>query len=267
LIASARSSLRRLRQTQWYCRKTNRNESKFNRCNLGHIIFPPSHVVLGLSDVCFISQISAREDPARLRTRRIFPCYGRGDQCSLVRDRIEGTSWAVDGRAFASERTCSRLKCELLLQLLRTLSRTNGIGEPPAWGIRKSPLWAMAAGSLALILPDSGNSNSAGRSANGVERFGNMDMNHSRPYELRRDVDISIPRVVRVVRSIRIGLSRSAEAWRPLTDTATTKSEESSFQIGAFAVNHPIVAMVVLGLIAVIGFVCIFELPIDWLPF
>jgi len=92
-------------------------------------------------------------------------------------------------------------------------------------------------------------------------------MNHSRPYELRRDVDISIPRVVRVVRSIRIGLSRSAEAWRPLTDTATTKSEESSFQIGAFAVNHPIVAMVVLGVIAVIGFVCIFELPIDWLPF
>jgi hypothetical protein len=122
----------------------------------------------------------------------------------------------------------------------------------------------MAAGSLALILPDSGNSNSPGRSANGVERFGNMDMNHSRPYELRRDVDISI---LRVVRTIRIGLSRSAEAWRPLTDTATTKSEESSFQIGAFAVNHPIVAMLVLGLIAVIGFVCIFELPIDWLPF
>src|SRR5260370_25461111 len=51
LIASARSSSRHLRQTQWYCRKANRNQSKFNRYNLSHIIFPPSHVVLGLSDV------------------------------------------------------------------------------------------------------------------------------------------------------------------------------------------------------------------------
>ena len=94
-----------------------------------------------------------------------------------------------------------------------------------------------------------------------------MDMNHSRPYELTEDVSISIPRVVRVVRTIRIGLSKSAKAWRPLTDTSTTKSEESSFRIGAFAINHPIVAMLVLGLIALIGFVCIFELPIGWLPF
>jgi hypothetical protein len=31
--------------------------------------------------------------------------------------------------------------------------------------------------------------------------------------------------------------------------------------------NHPILAMLVLGLIALIGFVCIFELPIGWLPF
>ena len=92
-------------------------------------------------------------------------------------------------------------------------------------------------------------------------------MNHSRPYELTRDIDISIPRVVRVVRTIRNGLSMSTKAWRPLTDTATTKSNESSFQIGAFAVDHPILAMVTLGLIAVIGFVCIFKLPIGWLPF
>jgi hypothetical protein len=56
LIASARSSSRHLRQTQWYCHKANRNQSKFNRCNLSHIIFPPSHVVLGLSDVSFIFQ-------------------------------------------------------------------------------------------------------------------------------------------------------------------------------------------------------------------
>jgi hypothetical protein len=56
LIASARSNSRRLRQAQWHCRKANRNQSKFNRCNLSHIIFPPSHVVLGLSDVSFIFQ-------------------------------------------------------------------------------------------------------------------------------------------------------------------------------------------------------------------
>ncbi len=94
-----------------------------------------------------------------------------------------------------------------------------------------------------------------------------MGMNHSRPYELTGDVSISIPRVVRVVRTIRIGLSKSAKAWRPLTDTSTTKSKESSFRIAAFAINHPIVAMLVLGLIALIGFVCILELPIGWLPF
>src|SRR5207302_11053663 len=51
LTASARSSSRCLRQAQCYCRKANRNQSKFNRCNLSHIIFPPSHVVLVLSDV------------------------------------------------------------------------------------------------------------------------------------------------------------------------------------------------------------------------
>jgi hypothetical protein len=72
LIASARSGSRRLRQIQWCCRKANRNQSKLNRSNLSHIIFPPSHVVLGLSDVPFISKTSAREDPARLRTRVIF---------------------------------------------------------------------------------------------------------------------------------------------------------------------------------------------------
>jgi hypothetical protein len=112
-----------------------------------------------------------------------------------------------------------------------------------------------------------GTKNSQDRRANGVARFGNMDMNHSRSNESTRDVDIFIPRVVRVVRTIRIGLSRSANTWRPLNDTSTTKSKESSFRIGAFASNHPILAMLVLGLIALIGFVCIFELPIGWLPF
>jgi len=97
--------------------------------------------------------------------------------------------------------------------------------------------------------------------------FWNMEMNHSRPNESTRDVDIFVPRVVRVVRTIHIGLSRSAHAWRPLIDTSATKSNESAFRIGAFANNHPILAMLALGLIALIGFVCIFELPIGWLPF
>jgi hypothetical protein len=52
-----------------------------------------------------------------------------------------------------------------------------------------------------------------------------------------------------------------------LTDTSTTKSKESSFRIAAFAINHPMIAMLVLGLTALIGFVCIVELPIGWLPF
>jgi len=125
----------------------------------------------------------------------------------------------------------------------------------------------MAATSPALIVQTVGTKNhrTGGQMESGA--FGNMEMNHSRPNESTRGVDIFIPRVVRVVRTIRIGLSRSAHAWRPLTDNSTTKSKESAFRIGAFAINHPIVAMLVLGLIALIGFVCIFELPIGWLPF
>jgi hypothetical protein len=72
---------------------------------------------------------------------------------------------------------------------------------------------------------------------------------------------------VRIVRTIRIGLSTTAKASTLPTDNSTTKSKESSFRIAAFAINHPIVAMLALGLIALIGFVCIFELPIGWLPF
>ena len=140
-------------------------------------------------------------------------------------------------------------------------------GKPAAWGIGKSLLWAMAATSPAFIVQTVGTENSQDRRANGVARFQNMDMNHSRLNETTRDVDISIPRVVRVVRTIRIGLSSSAKAWRPLTDTSTTKSKESSLRVAAFAINHPIIAMLVLGLIALVGFVCIVELPIGWLPF
>jgi hypothetical protein len=57
LIAPAGSGPGRLRQTQCYCRNADRNHSNFNRCNLSHIIFPPSHVVLGLSDVSFFPKV------------------------------------------------------------------------------------------------------------------------------------------------------------------------------------------------------------------
>jgi hypothetical protein len=110
--------------------------------------------------------------------------------------------------------------------------------------------------------------NSQDPRANGVARFGNMNMNYSRPNESIQDVEISIPRAVRVVvRTIHVGLSATAKASTLWTDTSTTKSKESSFQIAAFVINHPILAMLVVGLIALIGFVCIFALPIGWLPF
>ena len=140
-------------------------------------------------------------------------------------------------------------------------------GESSAWGIGKSHLWTMAATSAALIVQTVETENSQNRRANEVGRFGNMHMNHFRTNESTRDVEGAIPRAVRVVRTIRVGLSTTAKASTLPTDTSTTKSKESSFRIAAFAINHPIVAMLVLGLIALIGFVCIFELPIGWLPF
>jgi hypothetical protein len=51
------------------------------------------------------------------------------------------------------------------------------------------------------------------------------------------------------------------------TETNMTNSKESSFQMAEFFIDHPILAMLVLGLIALIGSVCIFALPIGWLPF
>jgi len=97
--------------------------------------------------------------------------------------------------------------------------------------------------------------------------FGNMHMNHSRPNESTRDGDIAIPRAVRVLRTIHVGLSTTAKASTQLTDTRRTKSKKSSFRIAGFVINHPILAMLVLGLIALIGVGCIFALPIGWLPF
>jgi hypothetical protein len=110
--------------------------------------------------------------------------------------------------------------------------------------------------------------NSQDWQSNEVARFGNMNINYSRPHELTQDVEIRAPRAVRVVRRIRIGLvPATAMASTLPTDTGMAKSKESSFQIAEFTINHPILAMLVLGLIALIGSVCIFTLPIGWLPF
>src|SRR5258708_37388733 len=102
---------------------------------------------------------------------------------------------------------------------------------------------------------------------NEVGRFGTMNINYSQPHELTQDVEIRAPRAVRVVRTLRIGLPATAMASTLRTDTSMAKSKESSFQIAEFAVNHPILAMLVLGLIALIGSVCIFAVPARWLPF
>jgi len=95
----------------------------------------------------------------------------------------------------------------------------------------------------------------------------NMNINYSQPNELTQDVEIRAPRAVRVVRTVRVGLPATAMASTLRTDTSMTKSKESSLQIAEFAVNHPILAMLVLGLITLIGSFCIFALPIGWLPF
>jgi hypothetical protein len=97
--------------------------------------------------------------------------------------------------------------------------------------------------------------NSQGRPANAVARFGNMNMNYSRPNELTRDVEIPAPRVVRVVRTIHVGLPATAKASTLGTDTSPTTFKGLSLQIAEFFINHPILAMLVLGLIALIGFV------------
>jgi hypothetical protein len=105
------------------------------------------------------------------------------------------------------------------------------------------------------------------RRANEVARFGHMNINYSRPNELTQDIEISAPRAVRIVRTVRVGLPDTAMASTLRTDTSTTKSKESSFQVADFFINHRILAMLLLALIALIGSVCIFALPIGWLPF
>ena len=125
----------------------------------------------------------------------------------------------------------------------------------------------MAATSPALIIQTVATENSQNRQAPVVGRFGNMHMNHFRTNESTRDVEGAIQRAVRVVRTIRVGLSTTAKASTQLTDTRRTKSKKSSFRMAGFVINHPILAMLVLALVALIGVGCIFALPIGWLPF
>ena len=94
-----------------------------------------------------------------------------------------------------------------------------------------------------------------------------MNTNYSWPNELTQDIEIPVPRVVRIVRTVRAGLPATAMASTLRTDISMTKSKESSFQIAEVFIDHPILAMLVVALIALIGSVCIFALPIGWLPF
>jgi hypothetical protein len=109
--------------------------------------------------------------------------------------------------------------------------------------------------------------NSQGRRPNEVAGFGNMNINYSWPNELTQDIEIPVPHAVRVVRTVRAGLPATAMASTLRTNTSMTEPKESSFQIAEFFIDHPILAMLVVALIALIGSICIFAMPTGWLPF
>ena len=108
--------------------------------------------------------------------------------------------------------------------------------------------------------------NSQSRRPNEVAGFGNMNTNYSWPNELTQDIEIPVPRVVRIVRTVRAGLPATAIASTLRTVTSMTKSK-LSFQIAEFFIDHPILAMLVVALIALAGSICIFAMPTGWLPF
>jgi hypothetical protein len=93
-----------------------------------------------------------------------------------------------------------------------------------------------------------------------------MNINYSRPNGFTQHFEIPAPRAVRVIRILRVGAPVTAMASTPRADSSMTKSKESSFQIAEFFIDHPILAMLVVALIALIGSFCIFVLPIGWLP-
>ena len=94
-----------------------------------------------------------------------------------------------------------------------------------------------------------------------------MNTNYSWPNELTQDIEIPVPHAVRVARAVRVGPSAIAMASTLRTDTSMTKSKESSFQIAEFFIDHPILAMLVVALIALVGSICIFAVSTGWLLF
>src|SRR3954451_23756747 len=81
--------------------------------------------------------------------------------------------------------------------------------------------------------------NSQGRRPTRVGRFGNMHINYSRTNESTQHVEGTIPRAVRVLRTIRVGLSTPAKGSTLRTNTSTTKSKEASFQIAELFYRSP----------------------------
>ena len=94
-----------------------------------------------------------------------------------------------------------------------------------------------------------------------------MNINNSRPNEWKQGHVIHGYRVVRGIRTIRAGVPPNAKTWTLRTNTGGTESKGFSVQTAAFFMNHPTIAIVTLWLIAIIGFVCILELPIRWALF
>jgi hypothetical protein len=94
-----------------------------------------------------------------------------------------------------------------------------------------------------------------------------MNISYFRPNESMADNGIRTPHVVRGIRTLRARGPATAKAWTLQNDASATNSKKSPLQTSAFFINHPILAVVTLLLITLIGFVCVFELPIRRLPF
>jgi hypothetical protein len=94
-----------------------------------------------------------------------------------------------------------------------------------------------------------------------------MNINNSGPNEWKKGYGIHEYPVVRGIRTLRAGVPATAKTWTLRRNTGGTESKGFSVQTAAFFMNHPTIAIVTLWLIAVIGFVCILELPIRWALF
>jgi hypothetical protein len=145
------------------------------------------------------------------------------------------------------------------------LPRTREYRSPPQryWKIPDMDVGGDMTGAHSV---HGGNGKLTGRRPDEVARFGNMNK-YSWPNELTQGIEIPVPHAVRFVRTVPVRPPATAMASTLRTDTNMTKSKESSFQIAEFLIDHPILAMLGLGLIALIGSVCIFAMPTGWLPF